>query len=181
MGRIPDNSGKRGRNCRLLSRNRLDYSNKYPAIVEIIRTIADDFILDGEVVVLDYEGKPDFDALQKIRLQKNSVLVYYVFDVLYYTNKSLINEPLIKRKKLLKKILPQHPQVRYTDHVFYSICLIRVGGKILHVLMDGTNLSLISAFSIVILSFWSASFSRSWGKACRADMADVLRFFKTDY
>jgi bifunctional non-homologous end joining protein LigD len=69
------------------------------------------------MVVLDEEGKPDFDALQNVRLQKPSALVFYVFDVLYYKDRSLLDEPLIKRKELLKEILPQHPQVRYTDHL----------------------------------------------------------------
>lgn len=108
---------KKGSKTRLLSRNGLNYSNKYPAITKILDTLDFDLILDGEMVVLDKEGKPDFDALQNVRLQKPSALVYYVFDVLYYEGRSLINEPLIKRKQLLKEILPQHAQVRYTDHL----------------------------------------------------------------
>ena len=107
---------KQGKKGRLLSRSGLDYSRKYPAIREIIETFDEDVVLDGEMVVLDKQGKPDFDALQNYRLQKQIALVYYVFDLLYYKRKSLLNEPLIKRKQLLKDILPQHSQVRYTEH-----------------------------------------------------------------
>ena len=48
-------------------RSGLNYSDKYSPIVEALQKIKHDIVLDGEVVVLDQDGNPDFDALQKYR------------------------------------------------------------------------------------------------------------------
>src|SRR5690606_30589539 len=63
------------------------------------------------------ENKPDFQKLQNYGNNKNYPLVYYVFDLLELKGKSLIDEPLIERKKMLKKIIKKSPVIRYCDHV----------------------------------------------------------------
>src|SRR5688572_9648662 len=66
---------------RIDSRSSLDYTKKYPRIVEAIKSLKHDILLDGEVVVLNEEGRPDFDALQKYN-GHDTPIFYYVFDVL---------------------------------------------------------------------------------------------------
>jgi bifunctional non-homologous end joining protein LigD len=50
---------------RLDSRSGLDYTSKYPAVVEAMNKLNSKVILDGEVCALNAEGRPDFDTLQK--------------------------------------------------------------------------------------------------------------------
>ena len=45
-------------------------------------------------------------------------MLYYLFDLLYFGGHDITNLPLVKRKDLLKKILPFDPKVRISDHVW---------------------------------------------------------------
>ena len=44
-------------------------------------------------------------------------LLYYVFDLLYLEGRDLTSLPLIRRKELLKKILPSVPNIKFSDHI----------------------------------------------------------------
>ncbi len=74
-------------------------------------------LIDGEVVALDQDGLPQFDALRSRR--RDCSVVLYAFDLLYLDGYDLTGCPLIKRKALLKRILPKDNtgRVRFTDHV----------------------------------------------------------------
>lgn len=67
----------------LRSRKLLDYTKYYPTVAHALRELRHDVVLDGEVVVLDKQGKPDFDALQAYTRTKEGLLAYYVFDLLW--------------------------------------------------------------------------------------------------
>ena len=75
-------------------------------------------VLDGEIVALDENGLPRFDALRSRRRTHTSI-VFYAFDLLYLDGFDLTNCPLIKRKELLRRILPKENtgRVRFTDHI----------------------------------------------------------------
>ena len=75
-------------------------------------------MIDGEVVALDQNGLPSFDALRFKRERKCSV-VLYCFDLLYLDGYDLTACPLSKRKALLKRILPKDNtgRIRFTDHI----------------------------------------------------------------
>jgi bifunctional non-homologous end joining protein LigD len=49
---------------RLASRSGLDYTHKYPPVAAALKSLGHEVILDGEVVVFNEEGNPDFDAVQ---------------------------------------------------------------------------------------------------------------------
>ena len=75
-------------------------------------------IVDGEVVALDEDGRPDFSLLQT-KLGKKGVggLVYQPFDLLYLDGRLLLDVPLEDRKRLLQSVLKSHPRVRFAAHV----------------------------------------------------------------
>jgi bifunctional non-homologous end joining protein LigD len=100
---------------RLSSRRGVDYTRKYPPIVQAIQGLPHEVVLDGEAVVLDKEGKPDFDALQNFNGQKSGVL-YYVFDILWLDGKELMHLPLLERKDILNKIIAGNKIIRFSDH-----------------------------------------------------------------
>jgi bifunctional non-homologous end joining protein LigD len=108
-------TGKKG--LRLYSRNGLSFSNAYPVVYEELKKIKKAAILDGEIVALDTKGKPNFQLIQQYGENPNVSLCYYVFDCLSVNGKSIENKPLIERKGILKKLLPESDVVKYCDHV----------------------------------------------------------------
>ena len=92
---------KNHKHVRLDSRGGLDYTKKIPTPCKRIKELKHDLILDGEAVVLNGEGKPDFDALQKFNGQ-NSGVVFYAFDILWLDGEDLTRRTLLERKQILK-------------------------------------------------------------------------------
>jgi bifunctional non-homologous end joining protein LigD len=86
--------------------------------VEALRKLRFDAVLDGEIVVVDDQGRPDFQMLQHYQDSGSGHLLYYVFDLLYFRGHDLTGLPLLRRKELLKKILPSIPKIRFSDHVW---------------------------------------------------------------
>ena len=103
-------------NVQLRSRRDQNY-NHYKPVADALQQIRVNAVLDGEIVVLDEEGKADFSALEKWRQNKEGHLVYYVFDLLWLNGIDLTSAPLIKRKEILSKILPQNDAIRYSDGI----------------------------------------------------------------
>lgn len=101
----------------LYSRNLLSLNRKYVPIVDALRKLRFEAVLDGEIVVVDDRGHPDFQMLQNYHKSGSGHLLYYVFDLLYFQGHDLTGLPLLKRKELLKKILPSAPNIRFSDHV----------------------------------------------------------------
>lgn len=88
----------------MLSRSGLDYTAKYPPVKAALLSLNRECILDGEVVVLNEQGMPDFDALQRYN-GHNTPITYVVFDLLWLDGKNLMHQPLTERKAALKELL----------------------------------------------------------------------------
>lgn len=78
-----------------------------------------DAILDGEVVVLDDEGKSRFHLLQKtLKGEVRGEMYYFIFDLLFYDGEDLRGSPLWERKQKLQDILESSDSsIRYLDHI----------------------------------------------------------------
>lgn len=98
----------------LASRSGLDYSIKYPPVVKAIKDLGHDVVLDGEVVVFNEKGLPDFDALQKYNGHITPI-AYCVFDVLWLDGNSLMDLPIEKRKGILQKLVEGNETLKYSD------------------------------------------------------------------
>ncbi|MDN3724462.1 DNA ligase D [Aequorivita sp. SDUM287046] len=102
----------------LYSRNGISYNKKFASIKKELENIAHDCILDGEVVVVDKKGNPDFQKLQKYDAEKTKgELRYYVFDLLHLNGHDTLRLPLLERKSLLPDILEGLENVLYCDHI----------------------------------------------------------------
>jgi bifunctional non-homologous end joining protein LigD len=55
---------KLGREVTLFSRHKKVLNKRFPQVVEALSAIGSDFVLDGELVALDSQGKPSFQLLQ---------------------------------------------------------------------------------------------------------------------
>lgn len=85
----------------------------YPELSNICKCVKKRVILDGELVVLNSDGKPDFYALQRRSLMSDSFRIslsakknpvqFVAYDIIYFDGKEVTDEPLIKRKEILSK------------------------------------------------------------------------------
>src|SRR5579884_3741451 len=64
-------------------------------------------VIDGEIVRLDAEGRPQFYDL----LRRRGEPVFYAFDVLWLDDEDVRLRPLSERKRLLRSIVPEQPSV----------------------------------------------------------------------
>lgn len=81
------------------------YNSKFPELLQI--DIPNGTVLDGEIVVTDQQGKPDFEAMMErfMSRQSHHMIQYCVFDVIYHGGKKVTHLPLFERKELLDAIL----------------------------------------------------------------------------
>jgi len=104
-------------NIELYSRNGNSFLEHYPALVNNLKKIKHNAVIDGEIVVLNENGFPDFQKIQHYEDNTNFPLVYYVFDLLSLNGHSLYDQPLTERKKLLKELIGKNKMIRFSDHV----------------------------------------------------------------
>jgi bifunctional non-homologous end joining protein LigD len=112
----------------LLTRNGNDYTAVFPEIARAVKALPfTDCIIDGEVVVLDDQGKPSFSLLQRrgrlsspIEIKRAAVELastFFVFDLLAFEDFDLRPLPLSQRKALMLEHLPRLGPVRSLDHI----------------------------------------------------------------
>ncbi|MFT3910903.1 MAG: DNA ligase D [Ferruginibacter sp.] len=97
------------------SRNNKSFNEKFYPVTEALSKQKKTMILDGEIVVLDKNGKSDFGMLQNWRSEADGPLYYYVFDILWLENDTLLSLPLSGRKKILKKALKETDLLRISE------------------------------------------------------------------
>lgn len=73
-------------------------------------------MVDEEIVALDDAGRPNFNFLQHSRSQAKSIC-YFVFDLLVYQKRDLMQLTLIERREILKSVVKfQSPRIRIAEH-----------------------------------------------------------------
>ncbi|MDM0108844.1 DNA ligase D [Variovorax sp. J22R24] len=103
----------------LITRGGHDWSAKMPALVRELEQLGvGSAWLDGEIVVLDAQGLPSFNALQKAFDGKtgSDQIVYFLFDVPYFEGHDLRDVALVSRRQLLQALLDE----KGTEHVRFS-------------------------------------------------------------
>lgn len=114
--------------ARLRSRAGNDFTHVFPEVAKAAEALPyRDLLMDGEVVVHDESGLPNFGRLQKrgrltnrIDIKRASVELpasYFVFDLLGFGDRDLKPLPLEKRKTILREVLPTVGPLRYSDHI----------------------------------------------------------------
>ena len=109
-----------GKNVRLSTRNRLDWTAKFPGVARALGTLGvESALLDGEIVALDERGRSSFQALQRaLREGRAGELVYFAFDLLEWNGRKLGASTLAERKRQLQRLLGRRarPALRFGDH-----------------------------------------------------------------
>jgi bifunctional non-homologous end joining protein LigD len=116
---------RRGK-VKLLSRRGGDASRQFSELQELgLLVRAGEAVLDGEVVAIGEDGLPSFGRLQERTGWKGGKssrephpsipIIYFVFDLLYDDGFSLLDVPLLERRRLLGARLLDGPSVRLLD------------------------------------------------------------------
>ncbi|MEI9899989.1 MAG: hypothetical protein WDN31_07400 [Hyphomicrobium sp.] len=105
-----------GGRCRIYTRSGQDWTSKFASIAEALRALeVGSALLDGEIVALDEHGRSRFQLLQSSLKDGSSPLTYYVFDILEFDGRDVRDEPLKRRKEILRKALQGAPDsIRYS-------------------------------------------------------------------
>jgi DNA ligase D-like protein (predicted ligase) len=95
---------RRGRETTLYSRRQNVLNQKFPHIASALMDLPDDTVIDGEVVALGADGKPDFNLLQNFR-SAESRIHYYAFDILVHRGRRITELPLSERRTILSSVI----------------------------------------------------------------------------
>ncbi|MGH9629344.1 MAG: DNA ligase D, partial [Bryobacteraceae bacterium] len=112
---------------RMTSRNGNSFDRQYPELSVLPHYVnAREAIIDGEIAVLDNQGRSRFELIQPrihqtdpnsiAHLSRNTPVRFFAFDLLYLDGYDLRQAPLVDRKELLKKILEPCPRMQFSEH-----------------------------------------------------------------
>src|SRR5688572_27090451 len=97
---------KDGERVRLVSRNEKDLTAAYPSATTAAKRLnADSAVVDGEIVAVDAQGRPSFQALQHRGAHPGHAIVFYAFDLLHLDGRDLTGLPLEERRVRLPHVL----------------------------------------------------------------------------
>ena len=126
--------------ARFISRSGRDWTASFPSIARSpTRLPVKTAWLDGEVVVMDGEGRTSFQALQNVLANTQATGLHYVaFDLMHLNGYDLTQAPLTERKRLLESLLASAPAgLRYSNHIagsgeefFRQACKLKLEGMI---------------------------------------------------
>lgn len=99
----------------LFSRNGKIISDNYLPVAKALEKVSGSAVIDGELVALDPHGISRFQLLQNA-LRAEAKLLYCAFDILFADGDDLRGLPLLERKDRLRRILPKHPLLAFSEH-----------------------------------------------------------------
>jgi bifunctional non-homologous end joining protein LigD len=115
-------ASRSGRHVRLCSSTGRDIARSFPEIVADMLAIGRDFTIDGDLVICDRRGHPQFERLRQRALMAETIDVTYAaiespasilaFDLLELDGVDYRQRPLLERKRQLARILRGRERVR---------------------------------------------------------------------
>jgi bifunctional non-homologous end joining protein LigD len=97
---------KNGARVWIRSRNDKDLTTAYPAVAAAGRRLrADSATVDGEVVAVDADGHPSFQALQHRSAYPRHAIAFYAFDLIHLDGEDLREKSLDERRRALARVL----------------------------------------------------------------------------
>jgi DNA ligase 1 len=104
----------------IYSRTMDEITHRFPELIEPLRSLSTDVIIDGEIVPANGDVILPFSELQKrlgrknvgTQLMKAVPVVLVAYDLLYAGRRVLIDQPLSERRHLLGQVVPEHGPVR---------------------------------------------------------------------
>jgi ATP-dependent DNA ligase len=113
----------------LYSRRQNVLNQKFLYIATALKDLPDDTVIDGELVALGPDGRPDFNLLQNFRSAESRIL-YYAFDILIHRQRNLMELPLSERRAILSSVIEPG------EHIALSQVSDRSAAEILKFIQD---------------------------------------------
>ena len=113
----------------LYSRRQNVLNEKFPYIAAALKSLPSGTVIDGELVAIGQDGRPNFNLLQNFRSAENHI-VFFAFDLLIHKNREVMTWPLAERRALLSTI------IRRNDHVELSAVSDRSASEMLSWVKD---------------------------------------------
>jgi len=106
------NSGK----VSLWSRNRKSLNRQFPQIAEALKDLPDGTVIDGEMVAMGDDGRPNFNLMQNFKSEAQRIR-FFVFDLLCHQNHDLTGLKLVQRRELLRSLTFTDSRVISLDYL----------------------------------------------------------------
>ena len=107
------------KSVKITSRNKLDWTHRFPTLAKTFEALPFKLIMDGEVVSLTEQGISDFGNLQAdLKRGDHSSIFFYAFDLMHLDGLDLTDTPLVERKKVLRSIIEEvgSDRLLYSEH-----------------------------------------------------------------
>ena len=131
---------KVGQTVRLCSRNGRDMAGSFPELVADLQASGRDFTIDGELVVVDHHGHPQFERLRRRALRSRRISVkaaslmhpaaIFAFDLLEIDGLDERHRPLLERKRRLGLVLGGRKRVKLAGHHENGVALLAKAVKL---------------------------------------------------
>jgi DNA ligase D-like protein (predicted ligase) len=101
----------------LFSRRKKSFNRQFAHIVDALADLPEGTVVDGELVAIDDNGRPDFNLLQNFRAEASRIH-YYIFDLLHWKDRDVTGLSLVERRGLLKSLVViRDKRIRISDYV----------------------------------------------------------------
>lgn len=111
----------------LLNKRSVSLLSRFPELATLNETVIRRCILDGELVVVDENGHPDFEEVKRRTLMTGKMAieraadfrpaVFVAFDILYDTGRDITHLPLMERKAILDDLVEDTAQISVSRYV----------------------------------------------------------------
>jgi bifunctional non-homologous end joining protein LigD len=98
------------------SRNNKSFNEKFYPVYNALKSWKINAVVDGEIVVLNEKGIPDFSDLQGWRSEADGQLVYYLFDILWLDSVELMSLGLTERREILRSVVPHNGIIKLSEN-----------------------------------------------------------------
>ncbi|HEX8334240.1 MAG TPA: non-homologous end-joining DNA ligase, partial [Segetibacter sp.] len=99
----------------LRSRNNKSFNEKFYPVYDALKNWNINAVVDGEIIVVNEKGVPDFSDLQGWRSEADGHLAFYLFDILWLEGRDLMDLPLTERREVLQSIIPSAGLIKLSE------------------------------------------------------------------
>ena len=99
----------------LWSRNKKDFSRRFPKVARALEALPVETVLDGEIVAVNGDGQPSFSSLQNFG-DGAAAILFYAFDAPVLAGADLRSKPLATRREMLRELISKLPDtIRFSE------------------------------------------------------------------
>ncbi len=98
------------------SRNNKSFNEKFYPVYEALKSWKINAVVDGEIIVTNDKGIPDFSNLQSWRSEADGHLAFYLFDILWIDGVDVMSLALTDRREILKSVAPANSIIKLSEN-----------------------------------------------------------------